>query len=160
MKHLRRFTENVYHDLAQDIAKDLLPQLEKMRKSGELVTPEFFEKFMKERGSNLEYVDAVMSELVSMGFDFDSEYEETSEEEFDVRYIESISYSGGDVTKMPVIGKVVTKPIGPYDSGEYNVVEIIKVQGVDVYVCDFWYKEWKRIPQLIHSELVERFIDN
>lgn len=160
MKHLKKFNEKVYIDLAEDIARDLYPQLLKMRKEGQIITPEFFESFMKERGSDLAYIDAVMSILVNMGFDFDSELEDDDVEEFDVRYLESLSYSGGDVTKMPVIGKVVTKPIGPYDSGEYNVVEIIKVQGVDVYVCDFWYKEWKRIPQLIHSELVERFIAN
>lgn len=160
MKHLKKFNEKVYIDLAEDIARDLYPQLLKMRKQGQIITPEFFESFMKERGSDLAYIDAVMSILVNMGFDFDSELEDDDVEEFDVRYLESLSYSGGDVTKMPVIGKVITKPIGPYDSGEYNVVEIIKVQGVDVYVCDFWYKEWKRIPQLIHSELVERFIAN
>jgi hypothetical protein len=158
MKHLKKFNEKIYHDLAEDIASDLYPQLLKMRKSGQLITPEFFESFMKERGSDLAYTDAVMSCLVNMGFDFDSEYEEPGEEEFDVRYIESLSYSGNDVTKMPIIGKVLTKAIGPFEPGEYNVVEIIKDQnGDDVYVCDFWYKEWKRIPQLIHSELVDRF---
>lgn len=70
-----------------------------------------------------------------------------------------LSYSGGDVTSMPVIGKAITCPIGPFDSAEYNVVEIIKDdQGRDVYVCDRWYKEHKRIPQLIHSEMVEQYI--
>jgi hypothetical protein len=159
MKHLKKFNEKVYHDLAEDIAQDLYPQLLKMRKEGQIITSEFFESFMKERGSDLAYTDAVMSVLVNMGFDFDSDEEDyNDEEEFDVRYLESLSYSGDDVTKMPVIGKVITKPIGPFDSAEYNIVEIIKDQNDDdVYVCDFWYKEWKRIPQLIHSELVERF---
>ena len=68
-------------------------------------------------------------------------------------------YSGGDVTSMPVIGKAITKPMGPFESSEYNVVEIIKDdQGRDVYVCDRWYKEHKRIPQLVHSEMVEQYI--
>ena len=68
-----------------------------------------------------------------------------------------LQYSGGDVEKMSVIGTVTTKPIGPFESGEYKVVEIIKdTNGNDVYVCDFWYKG--RIPQLIHSELAEEFI--
>jgi hypothetical protein len=159
MKHLKKFNEKVYIDLAEDIARDLYPQLVKMRKEGKVITPEFFESFMKERGSNIEYIDAVTSILVDMGFDFDIETEEDWDEKpFDVRYVESLSYSGDDVTKMPVIGKVITKPIGPFDSSEYNVVEIIKDHnGDDVYVCDFWYKEWKRIPQLIHSELVSKF---
>jgi len=70
-----------------------------------------------------------------------------------------LSYSGGDVTSMPVIGRAITKPMGPFESSEYNVVEIIKDdQGRDVYVCDRWYKEHKRIPQLIHSEMVEQYI--
>jgi len=71
----------------------------------------------------------------------------------------SLSYSGGDVTKMPVIGKAITAPIGPFDSAEYGVVEIIKdSQGRDVYVCDRWYKENKRIPQLIHSMMVDQYV--
>ena len=69
-----------------------------------------------------------------------------------------LSYSGGDVTKMPVIGKVITKPIGPFESGEYDIVEIIETERGTIYVANMWYKEWKRIPQLIHSELVEEWI--
>lgn len=68
-------------------------------------------------------------------------------------------YSGGDVTQMPIIGKVITNPIGPYDEATYDVVEIIKDQNDNpVYVCNFWYKEYKRIPQLIHSMLVKEWI--
>ena len=157
MKYLRRFNET-HFDLAQDIADDLYPQLLKMRKDGEIITPEFFENFMKERGAKLDIIDATMNSLVNMGFDFDIEDEEVSDDNFDIKYVESLSYSGDDVTKMPIIGKVITKPIGPYPGAEYDVVEIIKDNNdQDVYICNFWYKEWKRIPQLIHSELVERF---
>lgn len=156
MKYLRRFNET-HFDLAQDIADDLYPQLLKMRKDGEIITPEFFENFMKERGAKLDIIDATMNSLVNMGFDFDIEDKEVSDDNFDIKYVESLSYSGNDVTKMPIIGKVITKPIGPYPGAEYDVVEIIKDNNQDVYVCNFWYKEWKRIPQLIHSELVERF---
>lgn len=156
MKYLRKFNET-YFDLADDIAKDLLPQLKKMRTEGKLVTPEFFENFMKERGAKLDIIDATMNSLVNMGFDFDIEKDDYESEEFDVRYVESLAYSGGDVTKMPIIGRVTTKPIGEFPSAEYDIVEIIKDNGQDVYVCNIWYKEWKRIPQLIHSELVEKF---
>jgi hypothetical protein len=157
MKYLRKFNET-HFDLAQDIAEDLLPQLKKMRSEGQLITPEFFENFMKTRGAKLDIIDATMNCLVDMGFDFDIEdEEEISDEDFDIRYVESLSYSGDDVTKMPIIGKVTTKPIGSFPSAEYDVVEIIKDNGQDVYVCNIWYKEWKRIPQLIHSELVEKF---
>lgn len=74
---------------------------------------------------------------------------------------ESLSYSGGDVTKMPIIGKVTAKAIGPFGPSEYNVVEVIKDgQGKDVYVCDFWYKEYKRIPQIIHSDFSDEFVSS
>lgn len=69
-----------------------------------------------------------------------------------------LSYSGGDVTKMPIIGKIITKPVGPFESAEYNVVEIIKDNvDRDVYVVNQWYKEG-RVPNIIHSEMVEEFI--
>ena len=29
----------------------------------------------------------------------------------------SLGYSGGDVTKMPIIGSVITKAIGPFEEG-------------------------------------------
>ena len=70
----------------------------------------------------------------------------------------TLSYSGGDVTKMPIIGKIVTKPIGPFESGEYDIVEIIETEKGPIYVANMWYKEHKRIPQLIHSELAQEFI--
>lgn len=72
---------------------------------------------------------------------------------------EGLEYSGRDVTKLPVIGKVITHPIGPYGEGEENVVEIIKGNNnEDVYVTDKWYKEHKRIPLIIHSKLVKDYI--
>lgn len=72
--------------------------------------------------------------------------------------IDPIQYSGGDVTSMPIIGKVITKPIGPFEAGEYDIVEIIDHPNGKIYVANQWYKSWKRIPQLIHSELVPEFI--
>ena len=56
------------------------------------------------------------------------------------------------------IGKVITKPIGPFESGEYGIVEIIDTPGGPIYVTNRWYKERKRIPQLIHSELVGEWV--
>jgi hypothetical protein len=70
-----------------------------------------------------------------------------------------LHYSGGDVTQMPIIGQVVTNPIGPYDEAIYDVVEIIQDdKGNPVYVCNFWYKDYKKIPQLVHSMLVKEWI--
>lgn len=72
---------------------------------------------------------------------------------------ENTEFSGGDVTRMPIIGKVITYAIGPFEEGSYDVVEIIEdPAGKEVYVCNTWYKEYKRIPQLIHSDLVKEYI--
>ena len=74
---------------------------------------------------------------------------------------EGLEYSGRDVTKLPVIGRVITHPIGPYGEGEENVVEIIKgTNDQDIYVTDKWYKEYRRIPLIIHSKLVKEYIPN
>lgn len=67
-------------------------------------------------------------------------------------------YTGGDVTKMPRIGVVKTRPIGGFGPAEYGVVGVLDERGGLVYVCDSWYKEHKRIPQLVHSGMVDEFI--
>jgi len=70
--------------------------------------------------------------------------------------LESLYYSGSDVTTMPVIGKVYTKAIGPFEEAEYDIVEIIKDEkGKNYYICNFWYKS--RVPQIIHQDLVEKY---
>lgn len=71
--------------------------------------------------------------------------------------IKPLQYSGGDVTTMPIIGKVITKTIGPFEMSEYDVVEIIETDRGRIYVANQWYKE-NRTPQLIHSELVQEWI--
>jgi hypothetical protein len=68
---IKRFNEMADFDLAGDIAKDLLPKLQLKRSQGESITPENFERFMKENGGDLSMADAVMSELTNIGFDFD-----------------------------------------------------------------------------------------
>lgn len=68
----------------------------------------------------------------------------------------SLGYSGGDVTKMPIIGSVITKSIGPFDEGYYDIVEVIQdPQGKEIYIANSWYKQ--EVPQLIHSDLVKQF---
>ena len=69
---------------------------------------------------------------------------------------EALIYSGGDVARMPIIGRVTTKPIGPFESTTYDIVEIVEDEkGNKYYICNFWYKN--RIPQIIHEDLVEKF---
>lgn len=69
------------------------------------------------------------------------------------------TYSGGDVTTMPIIGNAKTKPIDVWDSGDHPVVEIIKdPEGIDVYVCNTWHDEVKKVPHLIHSVLTTEYV--
>ena len=69
---------------------------------------------------------------------------------------ESLTYSGGDVARMPIIGRVTTKPIGPFKSETYDIVEIVEDEkGNKYYICNFWHK--RRVPQIIHEDLVEKF---
>lgn len=159
MRHLKLFEAYQPKDLGEEIAQDLLPRLQKMRDGGTTITPEYFEKYMKERGADMAMTGSVMSYLVNMGFDFDVEEEpdDIDDINFSVKVKENLEWGGMDVTKMPIIGRVITKPIGPFDSGEYNVVEILKDRnGLDIYVVDKWYK--RRIPQIIHSEMVQEYI--
>lgn len=67
-----------------------------------------------------------------------------------------LSYSGGDVESMPIIGRVITKAVGPFTEGEYDIVEIIEGNNKPIYVANTWYK--RGVPQLIHSDLVSEYI--
>jgi hypothetical protein len=68
---IKRFNEMADFDLANDIAKDLLPKLQKRREDGEEISVENFDKFMEENGADLSMTDAVINCLVDLGFDFD-----------------------------------------------------------------------------------------
>ena len=74
---------------------------------------------------------------------------------------EALSYSGGDVTKMPVIGKVLCAEMQwgehTYPPVEYDIVEIIEDGGRKFYVTNKWHKEG-RVPLLIVDELVDTYI--
>jgi hypothetical protein len=77
---IKRFNEMVDFDLASDIANDLLPKLQNKKSSGGKITVSNFDIFMKEHGADLSMTDAVVASLVDMGFDFDVESENDSEE--------------------------------------------------------------------------------
>jgi hypothetical protein len=59
--------------------------------------------------------------------------------------LKNIRYSGGDVTIMPKIATISTKPVRVRyglmaNSSKYDIVEITKDStGKKVYVCNFWY---------------------
>ena len=71
MRYIKKFNEMADSDLAADIAVDLLPKLEKEKRKGKKITPDYFEEFMKSHGGDLSLSDKVLSSLVEMGFDFD-----------------------------------------------------------------------------------------
>jgi hypothetical protein len=64
-----------------------------------------------------------------------------------------------DVTTMPVIGHIVTLEQGPYlPSTEYDVVAITTTKAGDkIYVTNQWYKEHKKIPQLVPAAFVKQY---
>lgn len=161
MKYLKTFES--YSDLAEEIAIDLLPKLQKIKDEKGIFTVGMFDNYMEERKANMKLTDEVMSYLVSMGFDFDSDVDDTddfTEDDFELKKIgESLSYSGGNVTKMPVIGQIKTKPIGDFEGTTYDVVEVTEDESGDkYYVCNFWHKDG-RVPQIVHEDMVEEFIE-
>ena len=84
MKHLKTFENyNEPKDITEDIAEDLLPKLQQLRDEKGSLTFEDFESYMKERGADSHTIDLVMSNLVNMGFDFDTEEEEDDEDTLD-----------------------------------------------------------------------------
>jgi len=68
---IKKYNEMSDFDLANDIAKDLLPKIKEKRKNGVEITTEYFDEFMDENGGDLSMTDAVINSLVDMGFDFD-----------------------------------------------------------------------------------------
>lgn len=78
MKYLKTF-ENYSTDITEDIAVDLLPKLEEIKAEKGYFTVADFDEYMKQRGADSHTIDLVMSNLVSMGFDFDSEETEDDE---------------------------------------------------------------------------------
>jgi hypothetical protein len=83
MKYLKKFEVHGQSDLAEDIAKDLLPILLKIKEEKGIFTISMFDNFMRERGGDLKLTDEVMSYLVSMGFDFDIDIDD--EDDYDSR---------------------------------------------------------------------------
>ena len=61
--------------------------------------------------------------------------------------LKNIRYSGSDVTNMPKIATITTKPVKirrglVADSSSFDIVEITKDStGKKVYVFNFWYAE-------------------
>jgi hypothetical protein len=72
-----------YSDIAEDIAEDLLPKLQKIKDEKGIFTVGMFDNYMEERGGDMKLTDEIMSNLVNMGFDFDTESEDDDEDDLD-----------------------------------------------------------------------------
>jgi hypothetical protein len=74
-------------------------------------------------------------------------------------FVEFINEQIKDVSKMPVIGHLITSEFKWGDtiipSATYNVVEIIDGNRGLIYITDKWYKSG--VPQIIHSNLVKEY---
>lgn len=75
----------------------------------------------------------------------------------------TIEWSGVDVTKAPVIGKITTVELAGTMGGKYfsfpseeiDVVEILNHRGSKTYVTNRWYKPG--VPQLVHQDHVKEY---
>lgn len=80
MKYLKTFEGYNDKSLAREIAEDLLPQLQKIRDEKGIFTVGMFDNYMEERKGDMRLTDEVISELVDMGFQFDHDEEDDSED--------------------------------------------------------------------------------
>lgn len=77
MKYLKTFESyRQPSDIHEDIAMDILPELQKLQAEKGYYTVEDFEAYMKERGADDLMIDGVMNYLVGMDFGFDEEPQE------------------------------------------------------------------------------------
>ncbi len=76
-----------------------------------------------------------------------------------------------DVTKMPVIGTLITKVIKmkvsygksvsvPYElpSETYKIVSIEEIEDKKIYITNIWYKEHKMMPVIISEDMIKIYI--
>lgn len=97
MKYLKTFESyGERKDLALEIAEDLLPRLQKIRDEKGIFTVGMLDNYMEERKGDMKLTDEVMSYLVDMGFDFDSD-----EDDEDDDYYFSDEDEEGDVPPPP-----------------------------------------------------------
>lgn len=80
MRYLKTFES--HNDIAEDIAIDLLPKLQKIKDEKGIFTVGMFDNYMEERGGNMKLTDEVMSNLVNMGFDFDTNEDDEGDDDF------------------------------------------------------------------------------
>ena len=70
MRYLKTFES--HNDIAEEIAIDLLPKLQKIKDEKGIFTVGMFDNYMEERNADMKLTDEIMSHLVNMGFDSDT----------------------------------------------------------------------------------------
>ena len=80
MRYLKTFEGYNDKSLAREIAEDLLPRLQKIRDEKGIFTISMFDNYMEERKGDMRLTDEVISELVEMGFQFDYDDNDDSED--------------------------------------------------------------------------------
>ena len=84
MKYLKTFES--YNDIAEEIAEDLLPKLQKIKDEKGIFTVGMFDNYMEERNADMKLTDEIMSYLVNMGFDFDVDEDDSEDDvEFELK---------------------------------------------------------------------------
>ncbi len=81
MKYLKTFES--YNDIAEEIAIDLLPKLQKIKDEKGIFTVGMFDNYMEERNADMKLTDDIMSYLVNMGFDFDVNEDDSEDDDLD-----------------------------------------------------------------------------
>jgi hypothetical protein len=79
MKYLKTFESYGNSDLALEIAENILPDLKKIKSEKGIFTVGMLDNYMEERGGDMKLTDEVMSCLVNMGFDFDSDEDDSED---------------------------------------------------------------------------------
>jgi hypothetical protein len=87
MKYLKTYEGfNEKKDLALEIAEDLLPKLKEIKKDKGIFTVSMFDNYMEERKADMKLSDSIMSYLVDMGFDFDTDEEVQDDDDMIFKY--------------------------------------------------------------------------
>ena len=80
MRYLKTFES--HNDIAEEIAIDLLPKLQKIKDEKGIFTVGMFDNYMEERNADMKLTDEIMSHLVNMGFDFDTNEDDSDDDDF------------------------------------------------------------------------------
>ena len=91
MKYLKKFEPvsgdlkffESYNDIAEEIAIDLLPKLQKIKDEKGIFTVGMFDNYMEERNADMKLTDEIMSYLVNMGLDFDVDEDDSEDDDID-----------------------------------------------------------------------------